>query len=530
MSMNPNSFIRISSTAALILAFTTGVSVKAQQPPLIQTQPASQTVLVGTNVQFSVSATGHKPLSYQWRFNGVSLSGATNDVLLLNGVEASAAGNYLVEITNAVGSITSVTAVLTVLLPPSITQQPASSTNAVGSDVLFSVTATGTPPFAYQWRFNGVPIGGANGPTLQLINLQSNQCGAYSVVVTNLYGRVASEEANLILLMPPVLAQVQPCPNTALVGQPIIFPFQACGSSPFGVHLRVNGMQADEAITNDLVSVYVPTNGWCFPPRICEFGAVDLSRLGLGPGIYFVDMIASNPVGVATSPLTAVEYVTDAPVAFGAVNTEGVAVASPLPCFPSFILNRGLPGISTIGASGGCNPRINTGCGLLTNGSWFRFTSTEPGPVVISTEGSTDDTMLAVLQGSLVSCSNMTVVACNSDISPTRRQSRVQFQARATNTYYVVVGGLKSGGTNKLTYGYVPRFVSNAFKADRSFELRSSIAPPLSYQIQGSVDLRSNSWVTVFRTNLLSTNGAIYFRDTNTTLFDRRFYRMVPEP
>ena len=515
------------ATAALVLGGNV-LPARAQQPPEIRTQPISQTVLAGANVQFTVSATGHKPLSYQWRLNGASLSSATNEALFLNSVGAADAGSYSVVITNAVGSITSGTAILTVLLPPSITQQPASSTNALGSNVTFSVIATGTAPLTYRWRFNGTTISGATGLSLQLTDLQTNQCGAYSVVVTNLYGSVESAEANLILMIPPVLAQVQPCPDTALVGEPVIFPFQTCGSSPLAVQVRVNGVQANEAITNQTITISLGTNAWCFPPRICLSGLVDLSRLGLGAGIYFVDVIASNPVGVAASPLMVVAYLADGPVSSGSLKAEARGVASEFPCFPSYILNRGQPGTSTIFASPGCNSRINTGCGLLTNGSWFRFTSTDAGPVVISTEGSTDDTMLAVLQGSLIYCSNMTVVACNSDISPTRRQSRVQFQARATNTYYVVVGGLRSGGTNKLTYGYLPRFVSNEFRSDDSFELRSTLAPPLAYELQASRDLKSNSWEPVFRTNLLSTNSVIYFRDTNAFNFTTRFYRIAP--
>src|ERR1019366_8014598 len=44
-------------------------------PPSIVTQPQSQTVGVGSNVTFTVTASGTAPLSYQWRLNGTNIAG-----------------------------------------------------------------------------------------------------------------------------------------------------------------------------------------------------------------------------------------------------------------------------------------------------------------------------------------------------------------------------------------------------------------------------------------------------------------------
>ena len=57
--------------------------------------------------------------------------------------------------------------------PPFISAQPASQTVTVGSTVAFTVTAGGTPPLSYQWRFNGTNLAGANSFTLTLTNVQS---------------------------------------------------------------------------------------------------------------------------------------------------------------------------------------------------------------------------------------------------------------------------------------------------------------------------------------------------------------------
>jgi Zn-dependent metalloprotease len=84
------------------------------QPPVITTQPQSQTVTAGANVTFTVVASGTPPLSYQWRFNRVPIAGATGPTLVLNAVQVSDAGSYTVVVSNAHGNATSQPAILTV--------------------------------------------------------------------------------------------------------------------------------------------------------------------------------------------------------------------------------------------------------------------------------------------------------------------------------------------------------------------------------------------------------------------------------
>ncbi len=74
---------------------------------------------------------------------------------------------------------------------PAITRQPVSANAIVGGQVTLLVEASG-PNLAYQWLRNGLVINGANEPELTLSNLQTNDVGSYSVVVSNPAGRVAS--------------------------------------------------------------------------------------------------------------------------------------------------------------------------------------------------------------------------------------------------------------------------------------------------------------------------------------------------
>ncbi len=86
--------------------------------PSFITPPVSQTVNAGQNVSFTGFAIGTAPLSYQWQFNNVPIAGATSATLTLTNVQPNNNGRYSVRVSNAVGSITSQTAILNVLGDP----------------------------------------------------------------------------------------------------------------------------------------------------------------------------------------------------------------------------------------------------------------------------------------------------------------------------------------------------------------------------------------------------------------------------
>ncbi len=93
-------------------------------PPYITVPPADQVVFQGSNAEFTVTASGSAPLSYQWRENGTNLvddggvSGVTTTNLALADVSASAAGEYSVVVSNLVGSRISAPATLVIIAPP----------------------------------------------------------------------------------------------------------------------------------------------------------------------------------------------------------------------------------------------------------------------------------------------------------------------------------------------------------------------------------------------------------------------------
>lgn len=165
--------------------------------PWIVTPPQSQCVAPGADVVFTAVATGATPLGYEWQFNRANLAGATGNSLSLTNVQPADAGLYSVVVTNALGSVTSAPAALTLTGAPMITRQPQDQVVGAGQDAIFTVTATGAPPLNYQWQFNSHDLPGATGASYTRPNAQSADAGAYTVVVTNILGSVTSTPAIL---------------------------------------------------------------------------------------------------------------------------------------------------------------------------------------------------------------------------------------------------------------------------------------------------------------------------------------------
>ena len=244
-----------SEIAAIYAAGSAG-KCKSVSGLTITLSPQSQTVVLGSNAIFTVTAAGAAPLSYQWLFNGTNLladsgqfSGANSPVLTISGVQPANAGGYAVVVTNSAGAVTSAVATLTVApspVAPSITTQPAGQSVTAGANVVFNVAANGTAPLAYQWQKNGTGlnnggnISGASTSALALASVQASDAGNYQVVVSNGGGAVTSQVAALTVNLPPVIT-TQPASQTAVAGANAAFSVVASGTPPLAYRWRFNG-------------------------------------------------------------------------------------------------------------------------------------------------------------------------------------------------------------------------------------------------------------------------------------------------
>ena len=172
--------------------------------PAIATGPASQTVTAGSDVTFTVAASGTPTLSYQWLRAGVAIEAPSAPTLTLSAVETSAAGEYAVVVTNAFGSVTSNVATLTVdKAPVTLAFGPLDLSYSGGAK---PVTVTTVPDgLAVVITYNG----STTPPTLP---------GTYTVVATIDDPNFAGSVTTTLTILPDVLVRHAPVMNGGVSG------------------------------------------------------------------------------------------------------------------------------------------------------------------------------------------------------------------------------------------------------------------------------------------------------------------------
>ena len=175
--------------------------------PTLTEQPTNSNLSVGETQIFQVDAAGTSPLYYQWRKNGSSISGATSSSYhTLPATLSDNNASFTCTVSNAYGSITSRSAVLTVTgsgsspnSSPTITEQPANASLSVGQTEIFRISASGGG-LSYQWKKNGSTISGATQSSYHTLPAAwSDNRSTFQCVVSNSYGSVTSQSAVLTI-------------------------------------------------------------------------------------------------------------------------------------------------------------------------------------------------------------------------------------------------------------------------------------------------------------------------------------------
>lgn len=185
----------------ITILFTISAAI-ASGPPVITTQPASLVSAFGDTATFSVGVTANPPATFQWKKNGIAIPLAIGASLTLPNLLFTDAGNYVVDVTNSFGTVTSAGATLTVNAtssPPAFLAQPSSQTVTAGATVVFTAAVNGAPTPFLQWNRNGTPLLGATKPTLVLTGANV-VAGDYTVTATNSSNALTSNVAKLTLV------------------------------------------------------------------------------------------------------------------------------------------------------------------------------------------------------------------------------------------------------------------------------------------------------------------------------------------
>ncbi len=234
-------------------------------PPTITVPPTSATVNLGATATFNVVASGVAPFTYQWQKNSgagaANITGATNSSYTTPAtVTGDNNATFDVIVSNAAGSTTSGSATLTLNFPPTITVPPVSTMVNLGATATFSVTASGTGPFTYQWQKNSgsgaVNITGAtNSSYTTPATVAGDNNATFDVIVSNAAGSITSASATLTLNFPPTIT-VPPASTTVNLGQTATFSVTASGVGPFTYQWQKNSGSGAVNITGATSASY----------------------------------------------------------------------------------------------------------------------------------------------------------------------------------------------------------------------------------------------------------------------------------
>jgi uncharacterized repeat protein (TIGR03803 family) len=140
---------------------------------------------------------------------------------------------------------------LDIVAPPVITAQPGNQSVLEGMTANLSVSVANSASLSYQWQydnghsvtnlFDGGNVSGASSSALVIANARLADAGAYSVIVSNAAGALASSQAFLAVFPWRPTITAQPTNHTVLAGQPVTFAVGVAGTQPLSYRWQRNG-------------------------------------------------------------------------------------------------------------------------------------------------------------------------------------------------------------------------------------------------------------------------------------------------
>ena len=252
-------------------------------------------------------------------------------------------------------------------------------------------------------------------------------------------------------------------------------------------------------------------------------------------GILFTSRVRFQAVQGIEYQIAVDGYNDTTNVESGAITLKLVFVSEPIlrPPNDNFANSISLAGTSMTATGSNVEATRETGEPLhaLKAGDtsvWWSWTAPVGGGVIVSTEGSTFDTLLAVYRGSALT--NLVEAAIDDDQDPAAGilTSALGFYAAAGETYRIAVDGFDgASGQVSLRVEMVNVSLSGARRQpDGTFQFTLEGPKGRSFQIIAATGL--TGWTVI--ATLVNTNGTLIVTDPTAATFDQRFYRALLKP
>jgi pectin methylesterase-like acyl-CoA thioesterase len=221
-----NYFVVVSNTYGTATSSVVVLTISTNCIPAQIFGPHNQTVVQGNNATFTASVTADPAAFLQWQRGGVDISGQNSSTLIVTNVQYPADDQAVFSLiaTNDCGAQTN-SAILTVIVPPVITNQPTSLVVTNTQSASFTVVAGGVETPTYQWYKNSIanPISNATNATFNIASTSSGDTATYFVKVINSAGSATSSNVTLTVnstmsavAMSPANSQTGVCYDTPL--------------------------------------------------------------------------------------------------------------------------------------------------------------------------------------------------------------------------------------------------------------------------------------------------------------------------
>jgi hypothetical protein len=262
---------------------------------------------------------------------------------------------------------------------------------SLGSQVTFTVGVAGTPPFSFQWYFDGSAIPGATGATYTVSNAQESAAGSYSVMVSNAEGSAASAAASLTVSVPSGFPNItaQPQGATIMNGGSVSLSVTVSGSGPFTYQWYLNGAP----IAGATASTYAAAAPGSYSVTVTNsVSSVASAPAVVSPSNRLINVSSRAMVGTGGAVAIAGFYIEGPPGATKQLLIRGVG-----PALAGFGISGALtqPTV-TVFNSAGTSVASNTGWGSNANAAEVATVSSQVGAFALAS-GSADSALLASL-------------------------------------------------------------------------------------------------------------------------------------
>ncbi|MFN3404798.1 MAG: CotH kinase family protein [Cytophagaceae bacterium] len=210
------------------------VTVNPNVTASVSITASATTICSGSSVTFTANpVNGGSTPTYQWRRNGINISGATGSQYTTSSLSDNDQISVLMTsnsscVTGSPATSNVITMTVNTSLPVSVSVAPDANPVCQNQPVVFTATPTnGGPGATYQWRRNGVNIPGATLSTFSASSVTHND--VYSVIMTSSLECASGSPAtsnNVVMTVNnnlPASVTISPSANPACAGQAVTF-------------------------------------------------------------------------------------------------------------------------------------------------------------------------------------------------------------------------------------------------------------------------------------------------------------------